>query len=99
MSSHPPAGITEQMLHRIYSEYLEMPGMRLTCQQAQRLWGLDELTCSQSLEYLVEAGFLVRTSVGTYARLTDGAASYPPPRMAKGRLDTSDAGRGRAQAS
>jgi hypothetical protein len=99
MSSHLPAEITDQILHRIYSEYLEMPGLRLTCQQAQRLWGLDALTCSQSLQYFVEAGFLVRTSVDTYARLTDGAASYPQPRMAKGRLRQSAAGRGRAQAS
>ena len=99
MSSHPPAGITDQLLHRIYSEYLEMPGMRLTRQQAQRLWGLDELTCSQSLEYLVEAGFLVRTGVDTYGRVTEGAASYPQPRMAKGRLRPSEAPRGRAQAS
>jgi len=99
MSSHLPAEITDQIILRIYSEYLEMPGMRLTCQQAQRLWGLDALTCARSLDYLVEARFLLRTSVETYARLTDGAASYPQPRMAKGRLRPSDARRGQARAS
>jgi hypothetical protein len=99
MSLHPPAGLTDQLLHRIYSEYLEMPGMRLTRQQAQRLWGLDELTCLLSLEYFVEAGFLVRTGVDTYGRVTDGAASYPRPRVAKGRLRQSEAAPRRAKAS
>ena len=46
MTSHLPTATTEQVLHRIYSEYLEMPGMRLTRPQAQRLWGLEEQSCS-----------------------------------------------------
>src|SRR5688572_20900769 len=46
MTSHLPKGISDQMLHRIFSEYLEMPGLRLTRRQAQRLWGLDEETCA-----------------------------------------------------
>jgi hypothetical protein len=28
-------------LRRVKGEYLEMPGLRLTPAQAQRLWGLD----------------------------------------------------------
>ena len=87
MTSHLPKGISDQMLHRIFSEYLEMPGLRLTRPQAQRLWGLDEETCARSLECLVDAGFLVRTNVGTYARLTDGATTFPRLPMAKGQLD------------
>jgi hypothetical protein len=31
--------VDEALLHRVYGEFLEMPGLRLTCQQAQRLWG------------------------------------------------------------
>lgn len=99
MAFHPPAGITEQMLQRVYSEYLEMPGMRLTRQQAQRLYGLDEHTCTQVLDYLVEAGFLERAGGDTYRRLTDGATPLLRPRMAKGQLERSDDGRRRAQAS
>lgn len=34
--------VSDAMLRRIYGEFLEMPGMRLTLSQAQRLWGLDE---------------------------------------------------------
>jgi hypothetical protein len=99
MAFHPPAGITEQMLQRVYSEYLEMPGMRLTRQQAQRLYGLDEHTCTQVLEYLVEAGFLVRAGGDTYRRLTDGAMPVLRLRMAKGQLERSDDRRRRSQVS
>lgn len=73
----------EDILRRIQGEYLEMPGLRLTRQQAQRLWGLDEDTCTRLLDSLTEAKFLHQGSDGTYARIADGAVTFPPPRMAK----------------
>lgn len=73
----------DQMLTRIYGEYLEMPGLRLTFAQAQRLWGLDAATCTQLLDALVEARFLCRGRDGCYGRLVDGAEGFPRPRMAK----------------
>lgn len=73
----------DAMLHRIRGEYLDMPGLRLTRPQAQRLWGLDEPTCAQLLDSLAEARFLHRKDDGTYARLTDAAVASPPLRMAK----------------
>jgi hypothetical protein len=82
MTPGSPVRLTEPMLHRICSEYLEMPGLRLTHAQAQRLWGLDADTCAQSLDYLVEAKFLVRIGQG-YARLTEGAVTLPSLQMAK----------------
>jgi hypothetical protein len=91
MTSHPPVRVTEQLLHRICAEYLEMPGLRLTLKQAQRLWGLDEDTCARSLEFLVEAQFLVRIGLGAYARLTEGSTGLPALRMAKASLDQSRA--------
>ena len=87
----------DQILRRIYSEYLEMPGLRLTRAQAQRLWGLDAQTCGQLLEWLTEEKFLGRRADGTYARLTDGAVPYPPLRMVKADLRTA-AARTRGQA-
>lgn len=36
----------EQAILRIYSEYVEMPGLQLTCRQAQRLFGLGEHVCA-----------------------------------------------------
>ena len=60
----------QQILRRICGEYLEMPGLRLTCKQAQRLWGIDEQTCVQILESLAQEKFLYRSDDGNYARLT-----------------------------
>jgi hypothetical protein len=75
--------VSEQILHRICGEYLEMPGLQLTRPQAQRLWGLDEQTCALLLESLTQEKFLYRRDDGTYARLTDGAVTFPPLRMVK----------------
>lgn len=72
----------DHMLCRIRGEYLEMPGLRLTDRQAQRLWGLDRHTCGRLLDSLVKSKFLRRTDDGMYARLTDGAVAAPPLRMA-----------------
>ena len=76
----------DALLQRVYSEFLEMPGLRLTCQQAERLWGLDKETCLQLLECLVEAKFLCRHDHGMYARLTDGHAHTRPRTMARAQI-------------
>ncbi len=59
---------TDDWLHLIRAEYLEMPGLHLTCRQAQRLWNLDADTCDALLNALVRAGFLRRTVQGAYIR-------------------------------
>jgi len=90
--------VTESVLSRVCGEYLEMPGLRLTQKQAQRLWGLDEATCAQVLEFLVEVKFLQRSEVGSYARCGDGAVRVPDLRMAKADLpDKTIALRGRSR--
>ena len=73
----------EQILSRIRSEYLEMPGLKLTCAQAQRLWAIDQQTCSEVLDSLTEDRFLSRRDDGTYARLGEGPVALPALRMAK----------------
>ncbi len=55
-----------ETLQAIRAEYLEVPGLRLTRQQAQRFWGLDEGTCSALLQALVDVRFLRRTERGVY---------------------------------
>lgn len=67
----------DEMLRRICGEYLEMPGLRLQCAQAQRLWGMDEQTCTELLDFLVEQRFLQKTDNGSYVRLTDGIVPFP----------------------
>lgn len=64
----------EQMLRRIQGEFLEMPGLRLTCRQAQRLWNLDELVCESLLAALVDVRFLVQTADGVFTQSTDTLA-------------------------
>jgi DNA-binding IclR family transcriptional regulator len=56
----------QQMLNRVRGEFLEMPGLRLRVEQAQRLWGLDRSTCEELLASLVDAKFLSRRSGGVY---------------------------------
>jgi hypothetical protein len=73
-------------LHRVYSEFMEMPGLRLTPRQAQRLWGLDERICSQLLSQLVDAKFLTVGPQGMYARRGDGLVALPPLRAARATL-------------
>jgi len=73
----------DNLLRRICSEYSEMPGLRVTAPQAQRLWGLDPSTCHDALECLVDMGFLTLTSSGHYARLTDGPPRALNLRMAR----------------
>lgn len=85
MDESPLTTLTEQMLDRICSEYIEMPGLRLTCKQAQRLWGLHEDACCEALAWLVEAKFLCQTH-GVYHRLTDGAVALPRLPMAHARV-------------
>lgn len=78
MSTYPREVVSNLVLQRVYSEFLEMPGLRLTIQQAQRLWGLDEVTCLALLELLVARRFLCRNGRGTYARLTEGRTEVRP---------------------
>ena len=77
----------EDLLRCIRGEFLEMPGLRLTSAQAQRLWGLDIDTCLKLLAALVDARFLLRGSDGRYMRLGDGAISQPRFQMARAGLD------------
>ncbi len=56
------------LVQRIRGEDREMPGLRLTLSQAQRLWTMDAATCEHLLDSLVAAGFLVRARDGSYTR-------------------------------
>jgi len=68
MSSDPRLLLPEATLYRIRAEYEEMPGLKLTPGQAQRLLGLDHESCDALLADLVGAGFLARTRDGAFIR-------------------------------
>ena len=57
------------LLRRVRSEFIEMPGLRLRIDQAQRLWNLDRALCESILRTLVDAKFLGRFDNDLYARL------------------------------
>jgi hypothetical protein len=63
----------DEVLQRIQGEFVEMPGLRLTPAQAQRLWGLERGVCDALLGALVDAKFLAQTRDGAFVRM-EGAS-------------------------
>ncbi len=55
-------------LLRIRAEYVEMPDLKLTARQVQRLWSLSREVCDAALGALVREGFLVQAPDGSYLR-------------------------------
>ena len=76
---------SHNVLTRLRAEYLEMPGLRLTPEQVQRLCGIERMICQSALDSLVDAKFLCVKADGKYARSTDGAVILRP-RVAKADL-------------
>lgn len=62
----------KQLLNRIRVEFLEMPGLRLTPAQVQRLCGIERTPCQQALATLVATKFLCLRPNGTCARFDRG---------------------------
>jgi hypothetical protein len=56
----------EALVQRVRSEFEEMPCMRLTARQAQRLFGLRRDVCERVLETLVREGTLCRCNGNQY---------------------------------
>lgn len=70
LADHPRGEGIMPLLYRVRSEFLEMPGLRLTPAQAARLWALDRQTSERILDGLTMAGFLFRNREGAYLRAT-----------------------------
>ncbi len=71
------AHTNDPLLRRIRNEFLEMPGLCLTLEQASRLWNLDPHTSEMALHMLQDEGFLYRTADGRFVNgsvmVRDGA--------------------------
>ena len=65
----------KRTIERLRGEFMEMPGLRLTPRQVQRLCGVDATMCQQLLDALVDLKFLRMNIDGTYARFSDGRPS------------------------
>ena len=72
----------EHLLNRIRAEFMEMPGLRLTREQVQRLCGVEQTLCQPVLDRLVETKFLRVSVDGMYARLGEGDVARPRPAKA-----------------
>jgi hypothetical protein len=72
----------EDILNRVRAEFLEMPGLRLTSAQVQRLCRIEATVCQMAIDALVKVKFLDAKPDGHYARLTDGT-DVPRARPAK----------------
>lgn len=57
-----------ETLDSIQSEFRQLPGLRLTVAQAQRLWRLERSVCDALFSALVDVRFLVRTPDGAFVR-------------------------------
>jgi hypothetical protein len=62
------ASHVREALVRIQTEYVEMPHLKLTARQVQRLWSLPNEVCEAALAALLLTGFLVQLSDGAYVR-------------------------------
>ncbi len=58
--------LSEAILWHARAEFLEMPGLKLTLAQAQRLWGIDRATCEAVIEELTACRFLATTRDGAF---------------------------------
>jgi hypothetical protein len=66
---------TDEIVARIRAEYLEMPGLQLTIEQAQRLFGVEQALCKTLLDSLIDTKFLRVDAGGSY--VVFAAAPFP----------------------
>ena len=89
----------EHLIARTRSEYIEMPGLRLTVIEASRLWGIEKDLAETILRALVDDGFLRISADGKFGRPTDGppGARRPltRPPLRDERAESRDRPRGR----
>jgi hypothetical protein len=66
---------TATLIRQIRTEYQNMPGLKLTHDQACRLWGVNVETCEAAITALVEEGFLHTTGTGKFIALPSPSGS------------------------
>jgi hypothetical protein len=64
------SNVNERLVRRIRAEFLEMPGLCLTFEQAQRFWSLEPRMCEALLNSLIDSRFLRRTDRGLFVLCT-----------------------------
>ena len=67
---HQPVANHDPLRIRVRAEFLEMPGMTLSLDQAVKLFGVDSKRCKAVLAELVDSGFL-KNRDGRFGRASD----------------------------
>lgn len=62
----------DALLRRVRSEFHNWPALRLTREQAMRLWTIDHDTCRWMFDTLVASHFLEQDEHGRYAMVRHG---------------------------
>ena len=75
-----PLTTADDTVELIRMKYAELPGLKLTFRQAQRLWNLPSDECARALTTLTGSRFLTRTSEEVYVRGVLLATSRAPVR-------------------
>lgn len=79
------SGEISEAVNRLKGTFLEMPGTKLTVQQASRLCGLEDAACSIILEVLRDTGFLITRPDGTFMRAGPDQSEEAGPRRSSWR--------------
>jgi DNA-binding GntR family transcriptional regulator len=67
----------DNLLRRVRAEYLDMPGLRLSANQAARLFGLSPFVVRELLNTLADTGFLIRPPDGGYYYRSGSDGRHP----------------------
>ena len=74
------------LVMRMQDDFLEIPGLTLTLHDAERRFGVDEVTCDAVLSALADANVLTRNGDGAYGRqVPRPACTSGHPSSARGR--------------
>ena len=57
-----------ETLVKMQTEWIEMPQLKITRRQAQRLWSMSDEVCETAFATLIRKGFLVQAPDGAYVR-------------------------------
>lgn len=79
--AHLPSSESQdtELTRRIRAEFLEMPGLRLTANQAARVFGVDAAHAVRLMDALIEEGMLIRDSGGVYRPAGSGQRGVQRP--------------------
>jgi len=62
------------LVRRVQDAFLDIPGLSMTIEQAQRLFRIDRATCQALFDALVESAVVTRRADGAFVRLVPRAA-------------------------